>query len=353
MKYVCIALKLNGLDIDGNSLCQSIWLMLILILNVTHAILFIAYPTSIDLQWLSYIVPFFVSIGLKIYLRIRGARIGQLLSTMDTFLIEDQRINLKKNCVLYLVGYLSTCLLYIIGNVYYTVSLGLQTAWLSNWWSIDELDWSKSTFSLVLLINDSLFIIQFVFLTGVLYLTSLSMVSEVTKSYFEACVQTTNSTDMILKADQLLSMYEDFGRLFGSFSVTWCTLIYVQMCGVIVGAVQLSTSRDSSQTPTNWISDLIGLASNTGYITMILWLAARKVDYIRDEKQKLIRRLSLLSVDNRSVLNFIQAIDTIDFELTGSGLFKIEPTMFLNMYGSLITFSVLFAQLTGANIADG
>ena len=345
MKYINWTLAFNGLKLFNDSTTiQLIWLIIVEFLNLLNVICFMLYQTPIDLQWFLYFLTPMITIILRLYIYARNQRICRLLLAMDRLLLNTQRETLRKSCSRYAIGYLLIWLIYVGFNILYTlVGSTIQKSWLPNG-LVDESNWFKSAIAIVFIVADTLYMLPTICLTCALYLTMVTVVNEVSRSYFTACHQTGQIVDNIKKADSQVQVYDEFGRLFGLLPVTWCIFIYVQTIGTILTIFYMTSLSDD--TLKTLLYFLIPLIAGCGYFTVILWLAAKMADDLRKERLALIRKLCIQSMANDNMNSLIRLINTIDFELTGNGLFTIEKTMFLNMFGQMITMSVLFAQIT-------
>ena len=87
------------------------------------------------------------------------------------------------------------------------------------------------------------------------------------------------------------------------------------------------------------------------YFTIVLFVASNQVESLNQTKETIVRQLWLISLTNPSVIPLIKVLESVKLKLTGKELFTIDKTMFLNMFSSLVTFSILFAQITGVHIA--
>jgi len=358
------ALTLFGLKLYNSSnlikCFQLVLLTVFIIIDITLTLHIMIFMRPINLQWIEYSTPPISAIVIKIFIYRKRRNIRQLLSTTEQWL-SDQQIRLvtkiSKRC---LTTYLLIWLTFIaLTNLWFFSNKDLQSVFLADI-VIDRSDWSKWALSVVIMIGHYCSCWPSIYLTVSIYYLVLVIVRETTRSYFSSCLQNwflnkRSLQDMkirnnIISGEGLVDIYDQFNQLFDLYPLIWCVLIYLKTSALILYFVNWSSGATSSST-IGWLVHLIDWMSTTVYFTLALHLATQVVSSIEKEKKVLIRQLSLQAVENPSINSLIKVIETLELKLTGYRMFNIEQNMFLPLFGSLITFSILFAQITGVRVS--
>jgi len=332
---------------------NQIWFTTVISLNTIQAIIVTFYSSfaiSKDLQWLGYILPYVLSIVLKLYIRWRSRQIVESVTNVDRLLNTAQRHQLRNQSTRYIIGFLLTWMIYVIADVLYSISSNsLQQLWLPTCLTTDESNWTKSLLAVVLMADDMFLVFSTIYLSGALYLLMVSLMRHLTLGFYTLCLQV-DMKRTIVYGDKLVDIYRTFNNIFDISPLVWVINVYVLTSGSIVFSLkQTGSAQDSPNI--SLLADFLSLIACVIYFTTILLIAASIVKTINEEKKLVIRKLSYHGLGQSMNIHYlISSIDTIDFKLTGQGLFKIERSMILHLFGSLITFSILFAQITGSKV---
>ena len=98
----------------------------------------------------------------------------------------------------------------------------------------------------------------------------------------------------------------------------WCILIFSQTSGLIVMFVEWSKNEHLVTLQLTIFS--VMCMFDIVYFTVLLFIAAKIVTSLEDEKQILQRQLSSKAITNPSITWLV--IDSIDFKLTGKQFFS-------------------------------
>ena len=351
-----LVLSMNGLKLYINSNISKYFQIAILLIIISTNIIHLfatEYGNSITLKHVGDMLPAILSILIKVYLYRKRESILRLLLTMNQLLTDRQIQELRKFSIKCLIAFVVPSFSYLICCVTWALSFDNIQGILSN--SVtDESDRSKSILAFIAIVGETLFTHTTIYLSGALYLVVLRTLSEINRSHYHSCLMSNQSDQIkhhIRNVQRLIGINDQFCRQFDLFPFLWCILLYVQSSGFIVRTVEWSSGSTNSESTLSIVTYLIETCiTDTFYFSIVLFVAAKQQESIRKTMQTIQIQLWLKSIDNRSVIPLINAIDLVGFELSGLGLFVVDKRMFLPMFGSIITFSILFAQITGVNL---
>jgi len=199
------------------------------------------------------------------------------------------------------------------------------------------------------------------FLTGTIYVyfvNSLSLAFELLCNKVEHWLSSMKSVrkvdigDIFEMRKTLQSLFEQFNQLMDIVPVTWCSIMFAITTGYIVFNIQ----HKKSQRMLEYVSEFLFLLSFSGYFGIVIYHVSNVIDQMALRRDRLLTTLNEANCGNyvnQEQLNQIKVtINSLQLKLTGCKLFNVNRSMLLNMAGSLLTFCVLFVQLTGVSLSQ-
>ena len=142
-----------------------------------------------------------------------------------------------------------------------------------------------------------------------------------------------------------------FERCFSLMPFTWLSCLFFLLSGNLVIQVRSSSSTDSDPTQILFlISEHLALITFMLVFLSAIYIASMYVERLSRLREQVLFTLLAGYKPDLAKLDLIQLLDRNQLVLTGWSLFTVDKKLLLSFCAGLTSFSVLFANLSGADL---